>query len=283
MAASGETDRPKWNPYVDWRGERNYHAKPFVMADSRRQWYHLDADGKVLGHLANQIVKLLMGKESPLYADGSDIGAFVVVTNCEKIRVSGKKYHFKLYMRNLSKRPGHLKVERFKDVLERFPERILMKAVWGMMSKTAKNKRIFQERLKLFAGPNHNYYQQDPVEFPMHLVKDCTQATNVKKNRRLVKLQTTDYPKLLERQQRKEAKESAELLGKYKAHLLEYAETLSEEELANLDLEQLDKDAQSARVKKVLEANEGKPLPKKKKPMYAGTNIQKRKIQANWR
>eukprot|EP00971_Amphidinium_carterae_P237459 4713959-Amphidinium_carterae.1 len=125
MAAS---ERAEWNPNVEWQGERMYRPTANVQADSRRQWYTVDVDGKVLGRAASQIVSLLLGKSSPLYSPDSDVGAYVVVTNCEKIRVAGRKYHYKLYMRNLSRRPGHLKIERFKDILARFPERILMRA-----------------------------------------------------------------------------------------------------------------------------------------------------------
>jgi len=137
-AAYGDRDRSRkeWNPEPQWRGEKTFHPNTDLQADEHRQWYHLDAEGKVLGHFAQVVAALLRGKDSPLYDPTRDVGAFVVVTNCEKIRVTGKKYHYKLYFRNLSFKPGHLKVERFKDLQKRFPERIIMRAVWGSMPAT---------------------------------------------------------------------------------------------------------------------------------------------------
>jgi len=282
-AYGDRSGREEWNPLPQWRGEKSYHANKQLQADENRQWYHFDAEGKVLGHLAQAIMNVLRGKDSPLYDPIRDVGGFVVVTNCEKVRVSGKKYHYKLYLRNLSFRPGHLKVERFKDLQKRFPERIVMRSVWGCMPKTPSCRRIFKERLKLFTGPNHLYYHMDPVEYPMHLVKDCTHEQNLKKKLRIKYFSDKVGPNLVRNQQIKEMKNQKKSLALFKEFLAKQYETTGAEQAERMEFDEFVYRAERERIDKVLEDNEGKPLPAKEQAFYPGTLIPKKRISHNYK
>lgn len=279
-AAYGDQQREEWSPIPQWRGEKTYHPSRDLQADEHRQWYHLDAEGKVLGHFAQAVAALLRGKDSPLYDPTRDVGAFVVVTNCEKIRVTGKKYHYKLYFRNLSFKPGHLKVERFKDLQKRFPERIIMRAVWGSMPSTPSCRRIFKERLKLFSGPNHLYYEKDPVEYPMHTIRDCTPDLNLRKRDR-ARVWAANRPKVLEIEKREEAEANKLLLSDYKAFLANQFSTEGDEAAERLELDELAYKAERSRMAKVVKENEGKPTTKQAIRMYLGTELPRKRVSGN--
>ena len=115
----------------------------------KAQYYLIDAENQCLGRLASKISLLLRGKESTVYSPGIDQGNYVVVINANKIKVSGKKEENKFYYRN-NQRPGSLKVERFKDLKNRIPTRILENAVWGMIPKGVLGRQYFR-RLYLYA------------------------------------------------------------------------------------------------------------------------------------
>jgi len=274
-------ERETWNPTPQWRGEKSYHPNRELQSDEHRQWYHFDAEGKVLGHLAQAIATVLRGKDSPLYDPIRDVGAFAVVTNCEKVRVSGKKYHYKLYFRNLSYRPGHTKLERFKDLQRRFPERIIMRAVWGSMPRTPSCRRIFKERLKLFKGPNHLYYHKDPVEYPMHMIKDCTPTQSLRKKDRigyyLKKLAPQSAKKIAEQ----EAIDDRKRLNKFRKFLLKQFDEEGEDALERMEMDEFVVHAEEERIKQVLDENVGQKVKKKEVKMLLGTSIPKKRISGN--
>lgn len=282
-AAYGDSDREEWSPLPQWRGEKTYHPNADLQADENRQWYHFDAEGKVLGHLAQAIAAVLRGKDNPLYDPIRDVGAFVIVTNCEKVRVSGKKYHYKLYFRNLSFRPGHLKVERFKDLQKRFPERIIMRAVWGSMPKTPSCRRIFKDRLKLFSGPNHLYYHENPVEYPMHTVKDCTHTQNTRRRDRIMQWFNNIAPRNVKRAEVLQTRDDAIRLERFKRFLREQFKRDGPEELERMKIQELAQKADKERMAKVVKKWEGKEIPKKPVAMYLGTNIPRKRISGNKR
>ena len=97
-----------------------------------RQWYLVDAENQTLGRLATEVAAVLRGKNNPSFTPHMDTGDFVVVVNAEKIKVSGRKPQQKLYRRH-SGRPGGMKVETFEALQERIPERIVEKAIKGML------------------------------------------------------------------------------------------------------------------------------------------------------
>ena len=101
-----------------------------------RQWYLVDAENQTLGRLATEVASVLRGKNKASYTPHLDTGDFVVVVNADKVRVSGNKSQQKLYRRH-SGRPGGMKVETFAHLQERLPERIVEKAIKGMLPHNA--------------------------------------------------------------------------------------------------------------------------------------------------
>ena len=127
---------------------------------STRQWYLVDAENQTLGRLATEVASVLRGKKNPHFTPHLDTGDFVVVVNAEKIRVSGKKAQQKLYRRH-SGRPGGMKVETFNSLQNRLPERIVEKAIKGMLPHNALGRQLFR-KLKVYKGSDHPHAAQNP-------------------------------------------------------------------------------------------------------------------------
>ncbi|MDY6939330.1 MAG: 50S ribosomal protein L13 [Cyanobacteriota bacterium] len=125
-----------------------------------KKWYVIDATDKRLGRLASEIAQILRGKNKPTYTPHMDTGDFAIVINAEKVQVTGKKRSQKLYRRH-SGRPGGMKVETFEKLQARIPERIVEKAVKGMLPKNALGRKLFTN-LKVYAGPEHPHTAQQP-------------------------------------------------------------------------------------------------------------------------
>ena len=125
-----------------------------------RQWYLVDAENKTLGRLATEVAAVLRGKNNPSFTPHLDTGDFVVVVNAEKIRVSGNKPTQKLYCRH-SGRPGGMKTETFEALQDRIPERIVEKAIKGMLPHNALGRQMFR-KLKVYKGSEHPHAAQKP-------------------------------------------------------------------------------------------------------------------------
>ena len=125
-----------------------------------RQWYLVDAENKTLGRLATEVAAVLRGKNNPNFTPHLDTGDFVVVVNAEKIRVSGNKPSQKLYRRH-SGRPGGMKTETFEALQDRIPERIVEKAIKGMLPHNALGRQMFR-KLKVYKGSEHPHSAQTP-------------------------------------------------------------------------------------------------------------------------
>ncbi len=134
-----------------------YSAK---KEDAQRAWFVVDAEGQTLGKLAVKVANVLRGKHRPTFTPHVDTGDFVVVINAEKIQVSGKKRDQKLY-RHHTGFPGGLKTRTFRQMQEKHPERIIKKAVKGMLPHTRLgNQQI--KKLKIYAGAEHPHQAQQP-------------------------------------------------------------------------------------------------------------------------
>ena len=129
-------------------------------AAASREWWVVDAAGMTLGRLASEIAKLLRGKHKPTFSPHMDTGDFVVVTNCEKIRVTGDKLDTVRYYRH-SRFPGGLKSRTMREQLDRFPDRVILAAVKGMLPKT-KLGRAQIKKLRIYAGGEHPHVAQQP-------------------------------------------------------------------------------------------------------------------------
>lgn len=134
-----------------------YHAKP---GEVTQPWVHIDATNQVLGRLAVECARRLMGKHRPTWTPHTDTGDFIVITNAEKVRVTGRKAETKVY-RHHTGYVGHLVEEPFERVLERHPERIIQLAVRRMLPKTRLGRRMFA-KLKVYAGNDHPHAAQNP-------------------------------------------------------------------------------------------------------------------------
>ena len=130
------------------------------IQDIDKKWYVVDATDKRLGRLATEIASILRGKNKPTFTPNMDTGDFVIVINAEKVDVTGRKREQKLYRRH-SGRPGWMKVETFAQLQNRIPERIIEKAVKGMLPKNALGRKLFTN-LKVYAGAEHPHEAQQP-------------------------------------------------------------------------------------------------------------------------
>ncbi|MGB3571164.1 MAG: 50S ribosomal protein L13 [Phormidesmis sp.] len=126
----------------------------------QHDWYVVDAADQRLGRLATEIAQVIRGKKKPNYTPHMDIGDFVIVVNADKVVVTGRKSEQKLYRRH-SGRPGGMKTETFAQLQKRIPERIIEKAVKGMLPKNALGRQLFT-KLKVYAGPDHPHTAQHP-------------------------------------------------------------------------------------------------------------------------
>jgi len=131
--------------------------------DITRSWHVIDAESSVLGRLATAAAKLLQGKHKPRYTPFLDVGDHVVIVNAERVRLTGRKEVQKLY-RHHSGYPGGLREDRAKIVRQRQPERIVERAVRGMLPKTKLGNAMYR-KLKVYAGPDHPHMAQQPIKY----------------------------------------------------------------------------------------------------------------------
>ena len=136
---------------------KSYMARPLEV---ERKWYVVDAEGKHLGRLATEIVRVLRGKNKPQYTPHVDVGDFIVVVNADRVAVTGRKAEPRVYRRH-SGYPGGMKETSYEQMLARKPTEVLRKAVYGMMPKTRLARKQFK-KLKIYAGPEHPHSAQDP-------------------------------------------------------------------------------------------------------------------------
>lgn len=137
---------------------KTYTPKP---QDIHQVWWIVDAEGQTLGRLASKIAPILRGKHKPSFAPNLDVGDFVIVINCEKIVVTGKKLDEKMYYRH-SLYPGGLSSITLGDNLKRFPDRPLREAIKGMLPKGALGHQTIA-KLKVYAGSEHPHAAQKPT------------------------------------------------------------------------------------------------------------------------
>ncbi len=130
--------------------------------DIDHRWHVVDAEGVVLGRLASEVAQVIRGKHKPSYTPHMDMGDFVVIVNAEKVKLTGNKVGQKEYFRHT----GYMGHERFTSVstmLEKHPERVVEKAVFGMLPKGSLGKQVLRKKLKVYAGSEHPHEAQNPV------------------------------------------------------------------------------------------------------------------------
>lgn len=137
---------------------QTYFAK---SGDITPIWRHVDAEGQILGRLSTRIATILMGKHRPEYTPHVDCGDYIVVTNCEKIVLTGRKADQKMKQRYTGY-PGGRKTESYGSLLKRHPEVIFEDSVRRMLPKNKLGRKMLA-KMKVFAGPNHPHQSQQPI------------------------------------------------------------------------------------------------------------------------
>ncbi len=137
---------------------KTYQAK---REEVDRQWYLVDAEGKVLGRLASELAKILRGKKKPTYTPHVDTGDFIIVVNAGKVALTGKKLKNKIYYHHTG-HPGGIKSISAEKLLEEKPTEMLRMAVKGMLPKTSLGRQMLQ-KLKIYSGPKHPHEAQKPI------------------------------------------------------------------------------------------------------------------------
>jgi large subunit ribosomal protein L13 len=147
----------KFAAFLDSGDMTTFSAK---TGEIKHDWFVVDAQGKVLGRLATQIAARLRGKHKPEYTPHIDTGDFVVVVNVAKLRVTGRKSERKIYYRH-TEYPGGIKQTNFAKLHAAKPERVLQKAVKGMLPKGPLGYAMLR-KLKVYAGATHPHSAQQP-------------------------------------------------------------------------------------------------------------------------
>ncbi|MBE3575564.1 MAG: 50S ribosomal protein L13 [Firmicutes bacterium] len=136
---------------------KTYMAKP---GEIERHWYVVDAQDQVLGRLATQVANILRGKNKPTFTPHVDTGDFVIVVNADKVRLTGKKPLQKQF-RWHTMYPGGLKSVSYGKMLQQHPDKVIKRAVWGMLPHNALGRNILR-KLKVYAGASHPHQAQKP-------------------------------------------------------------------------------------------------------------------------
>ena len=138
--------------------------KTFIAKNEtvQRDWYVVDAEGKILGRLAAALAYRLRGKHKPVFTPHVDTGDYLVVINAEKIAVTGNKLQDKMYHR-FTGYVGNLKTESLQQALERHPERVIEIAVKGMLPKGPLGRDMYR-KLKVYKGSEHPHAAQQPQQ-----------------------------------------------------------------------------------------------------------------------
>jgi large subunit ribosomal protein L13 len=136
--------------------------------DTTRSWYVIDATDVVLGRLAVAAATLLRGKHKPTFTPNVDGGDFVIVVNADKVAISGDKLQSKIAYRH-SGFPGGLRARSLGDLMQRHPDRVVEKAIVGMLPKNRLGRQI-KRKLRVYAGPDHPHKAQQPVPYQIKQV-----------------------------------------------------------------------------------------------------------------
>ncbi|NOL49287.1 50S ribosomal protein L13 [Pelistega europaea] len=138
---------------------KTFVAKPHEV---KREWFVIDAKGKVLGRVASEVARRLRGKHKPEYTPHVDTGDYIVVVNAQDLVVTGSKFEDKKYFRHTGY-PGGIYETNFRKLQERFPGRALEKAVKGMLPKGPLGYAMIK-KLKVYAGSEHPHSAQQPKQ-----------------------------------------------------------------------------------------------------------------------
>ncbi|HVE79586.1 MAG TPA: 50S ribosomal protein L13 [Gemmatimonadaceae bacterium] len=137
-------------------------------ADIEKKWFIVDADGMVLGRLASEVAKVIRGKHKPMFTPHMDTGDNVIVINASKIRVTGRKAEQKRYFRHTGYM-GHERFTPYASMIAKHPERVVEKAVYGMLPKNSLARQTLRRKLRVFAGTEHAHAAQKPTPLTLNM------------------------------------------------------------------------------------------------------------------
>jgi large subunit ribosomal protein L13 len=138
---------------------KTYSATP---RDIEQRWFIVDADGMILGRLATEVARIIRGKHKPMFTPHMDTGDNVIVINASKIKVSGRKAEQKNYFSHTGYM-GHEKFMPYATMIAKHPERVIEKAVYGMLPKTALGRQVLRRKLRVYATAEHPHVAQQPA------------------------------------------------------------------------------------------------------------------------
>lgn len=137
---------------------KTYSAKP---SDIEVVWHIVDAEGMVLGRLAAEVARVIRGKHKPMFTPHMDTGDNVIVINASKVKVTGRKAEQKNYFSHTGYM-GHEKFTPYATMIAKHPERVIEKAVYGMLPKTALGRQVLRRKLRVYANAEHPHVAQQP-------------------------------------------------------------------------------------------------------------------------
>jgi large subunit ribosomal protein L13 len=155
-----------------------YYPRGEDTDNSRKPWIVIDAAGLRLGRLSTLVATYLRGGNVATYSPSMNMGTYVVIVNAEQVVVSGNKFEDKLYKRHTTGRPGAMKTETFRALQGRIPERIIEKAVRGMLPKNRLGRELFTQ-LKVYAGSEHPHAAQNPADVTAEVKERCYSSSMV--------------------------------------------------------------------------------------------------------
>ena len=138
---------------------RTYTATP---SDIEHRWFIVDAEGMVLGRLATEVAQIIRGKHKPMFTPQMDTGDSVIVINASKVRVTGRKAEQKRYFHHTGYM-GHERFTPFATMIAKHPDRVIEKAVYGMLPKTALGRQVLRLKLRVYADADHPHAAQQPT------------------------------------------------------------------------------------------------------------------------
>ncbi len=147
----------------------SYKTKSANKSTVTKEWLLVDAEGQTLGRLASKVAKLIRGKHKPYFTPHVDCGDHVVVINADKIKLTGSKWTAKEYVWHTGYPGGRRSISAL-DLWKKHPERLVEKAVKGMLPKNRLGRKLFKN-LHVYAGPEHKHEAQNPKPFDLNTFK----------------------------------------------------------------------------------------------------------------
>ena len=147
----------------------SYKTVSANKATANKEWILVDAEGQALGRLASKVAKILRGKNKPSFTPHADCGDYVIVINAEKVVLTGKKMSDKVYIRHTGY-PGGQREQTAAEILAKYPERLVEKAVKGMLPKSRLGRKLFTN-VHVVVGAEHKHEAQKPKVVDLNTIK----------------------------------------------------------------------------------------------------------------